>query len=162
MTGIREIWNSPVVGAYLLWRFVDAYQETCKHGPNIALAFPAINMLMQPQFTDDITPSMRSLASYAKKLSENNKRGYLTDLQSDIRIHKDRILEIIETAVVVELVGVNYEDGTLTTLISEEPAGKRIAEAFKNDLGLKAAALGRRFAKEPLENICNILGVYFK
>ncbi len=161
MNDIREIWNSPVVGAYLLWRFVTGYREECGANPNIALAFPALDMLMQPQFTDDLTPGVRSLAGFVRRLAENNKRGYLDDLTNDIRAHKDRILAIIETAVVIELVGVDHAEGTLAGAPAENARTARIATAFRDNLGAKAATLGRRFAKEPLSNICNLLGVYF-
>lgn len=162
MIDIRRVWNSPVVGAYLLWRFVLGYYSEAKAYPSMALAFPALNILMQPQFTAELTPRVLSLKGYVSKLNEAGKRGYLTDLQNEISEHKDCILEIIETAVVMELVSVNYECGTLETTFKEQKEIGKVAVEFRREMGGKAETLGKRFGKEPLVSICNLLGVYFK
>ena len=161
MNDIRTVWNSPVVGAYLLWRFVLGYRQQAGGFPNMALAFPAVSILMQPQFTDELSPRMHSLEGFVKKLIDKNKRGYLNDLGNDIREHKDFVLAVIETAVVLEMVSVNYEDGTLETLRKEPKELEKFAADFRKEMGGKAGALGKCFGSETADRVCNLLGVYF-
>ena len=161
MNELRAVWNSPVVGAYLLWRFVLGYHQESGVYPNMALAFPAVTILMQPQFTDELSPRIRSLEGYVKKLVEKSKRGYLNDLGNDIREHKDSILAVIETAVVLEMVSVNYENGTLETSRKETKELAKFAADFRKEMGGKAETLGKRFGAVSAETVCNLLGVYF-
>ena len=58
MTRVRNVdsmWDSPIGGAYLVWRFVTGYAGVCDSGPNMLLVYPALAIVMDSSFATEIS-----------------------------------------------------------------------------------------------------------
>jgi len=156
-------WDSPVGGAYLIWRFTLGFCEVDATGPNVLLAYPAIAMLMDRNFSKFILEA-GSLADYAYGFQDSagKKARSLGGLTERIDEYRDWTLRSIEFALVTRLVELNPETGTLKAILQEESSDSiKVAKAFKREDGRKAEHLGSVFARTDEKYIGYYLGVKF-
>ena len=172
MKDIDQIWNSPVVGAYLLWKFARGYcfkypvsgKELSKVSvsPHMALAFPALAILMQPKFSNFITDNHDTLEQWVRTFVVRSHRNVFGSLTKDIIFRRQMILESIDMAYTTQLLCAGDETGTMNPLLDEEsPKMKGYSSRFRNDLGKKAELLGMWFSFEEPSKISRLLEVRF-
>lgn len=172
MRGIDAVWNSPVVGSYLLWKFSVGYCKCYpKSGkklakvsaaPHMALAFPALAILMQPKFSNFITDRYETLDQWVRTFVVRSRKNVFGSLTKDIIFRKQMILESIDMAYTTRLLGGESECGTMSPLLDEEKREMMAySKKFRGDLGKKAELLGMWFSFEDPSKISRLLEVKF-
>lgn len=172
MSGIEEVWNSPVVGSYLLWKFSVGYclryPKSGRHvnkvspAPHMALAFPALAILMQPKFSNRIAEKYETLEHWVREFVVSSHKNVFASLTKDIIFRKRMILESIDMAYTTRLLGGAGDCGTMFPLLEEESKKMQShANRFRNDLGKKAELLGMWFSFEEPSKISRLLEVRF-
>lgn len=172
MSGIEKVWNSPVVGAYLLWKFSVGYclrypksenaLTKVASAPHMALAFPALAILMQPKFSNRIADKFVTLEEWVRHFVVSCHRNVFASLTKDIIFRKQMILESIDMAYTTRLLDGSSDSGMMSPLLDNE--SKKMlqhASKFRNDLGKKAELLGMWFSFEEPSKISRLLEVKF-
>ena len=171
MTGnLRDIWYSPLVGAYLLCKFAEGFAavkrrtEPDQPNPCIALAFPALIMLMLPKYSDAIGRNCTSLKSWAERFVMEDRKYALFSLSDDIRKHHELVVKSLDAAFVAEILSCDMREGTICARrvpgLSEAVLGA-CAPDFQREFGAKAKRVGAWFANESPRSISSLLGVRF-
>ena len=158
-----NVWDSPIGGAYLIWRFARGFCEVNPAGPNVLLVYPAIAMLMDGVFSRDIL-SASNLADYAYGFQDSagKKARSLGGLTERIDEYRELTLRSVEFAMVTRLVELDPETGTLKPILDgEKHDSVKIAKTFKKEDGRKAEHLGSVFARTNEKYIGYYLGVKF-
>lgn len=158
-TDINELWNSPLVGAYLLWRFALGYKGYCGRPPNIALAFPALTILSLPKYSDSIKESFQTLERWVSHFIETDHRNVMSDLGNDIRERREFLLSSLDMAFTSELVDGWRCPGVLDPVSIDEKRTGAHAIRFRKDFGVVAGRLGRWFAMVSPRDVTRILEV---
>ena len=172
MGDIDSIWNSPVVGAYLLWKFscgyCNKYPESGKvlskvaPAPHMAWAFPALAILMQPKFSNYIKEKYDTLEQWVRFFVAESHRNVFGSLTKDIIFRKQMILESIDMAYTTHLLGGTAERWVMKPLLEEEVKDMQsYSKRFRGDLGKKAELLGMWFSFEEPSKISRLLEVTF-
>ncbi len=156
-------WDSPVGGAYLIWRFTLGFCEVNVSGPNVLLVYPAIAMLLDRNFSKYILES-GNLADYAYGFEDSagKKARSLGGLTERIDEYREWTLRSIEFALVTRLVELNPNSGTLKAVLQAESNDSvKVAKIFKREDGRRAEHLGSVFARTNEKYIGYYLGVKF-
>ena len=116
---VRE-WNSPVVGAYLLWRFTQAYSQQHRFGdaPVVVLHFIAHTLLTCVDYCDEIS-HRKDLASFARAFTENKKSDKLACFGQIVSKQRGTTMQAIDIAVATGL------------LVWDTDSAKLVARDFK-------------------------------
>lgn len=157
------MWDSPIGGAYLIWRFVRGYQQINEAGPNVLLLYPAIAIVLNRRLAKEISHSW-SLVDFAYAFQDSSGKNTktLTGLHEQICNQKGWVLKSIEFALVTRLVELNPSTGLVSAVLqSENPTSRTTARKFKDSDGLKAELLGKMFANTKEGSIAYYLGVKF-
>lgn len=157
------VWDSPLGGAYLIWRFVRGFAETSKSPPNLLLVYPALAIVMDSAFAAEIR-SARNLAEFAFAFQDSSGKSAksLAGLQNRIMDMRPWVLRSLEFAIVCRLVELDPNEGTLSLVLrSEASASTRLARTFKDIEGLNAEQVGMLFARTKESDIPYYLGVTF-
>lgn len=156
---VRE-WNTPIVGAYLLWRFTKSYCRNHPEGqaPVMILHFIAEAILSSDELLK-LMKSRRGLASYIRHFNTAQKTDLLANLSHRIYERRERVLAVIDIALATGLLALDSGTATLYPVSIRSPKGGRRVSKTMNDLGKKAEMLGTWFAKENFTNIVHNLGV---
>ena len=93
-------WNTPLIGAYLLWRFSSGY---CKGHPNgdapiVLLHFVAIGILTSAEMAVPISKRRDDLQSYVRHFESEQKVDLLISLQNKISGKKEYTLDSLDVA----------------------------------------------------------------
>ena len=158
-----NVWDSPVGGDYLIWRFTLGFSKVNAGGPNLLLAYPAVAMLLDRNFSQDILIAS-NLADYAFGFQDSvgKKARSLGGLTDRINEYRELTLRSIEFALVTRLIELNPDKGTLSPILRDENNGSaKIAKTFKQEDGRKAEHLGSVFARTNEKYIGYYLGVKF-
>lgn len=157
------MWDSPIGGAYLIWRFVAGFAAIRNSGPNMLLVYPALAIVMESSFAAEIR-SASDLADFAFAFhdSSGGRAKSLSGLQERILGQRDWTLKSTEFALVTRLVELDPETATLRVALEKESASSaNLARDFKDNEGLNAESLGRVFARTQDDHIAYYLGVKF-
>lgn len=160
---VASMWDSPIGGAYLIWRFVAGYAAVRDSGSNMLLVYPALAILMNSSFAVEIRRAS-NLADFAFAFhdSSGKKAKSLSGLQERIIEQRDWTLKSIEFALVTRLVELNPETATLRVVLEKEStSSENLARDFKDNEGLNAELLGGIFAHTQDNDIAYYLGVKF-
>lgn len=159
-----RIWNTPVVGAFLLWKFASGYSEHHAYGdaPSALLHFLALAILTSPPLLDTISRRRPNLQSYARGFEEKGRTDLLLGIQERVRLKRKFTLASIDVAVANGL------------LVWDAEEGKLYARALRNGLsrgcrpkgtmekvGQCAIVLGAWFSEHDIGTIGTYLGVAF-
>ncbi len=174
MLGISDLWNSPIVGAYLIARLAKGYKL---HGGNpsawgradanpdlpFPLVFPALTILMIPAYSDSLSQSFSSLGEWIVRLLDANHQNLIGGLGPRIREYKDVVLDSIDAAATMNLVAIDTNKGTLVVGKNFAVDSSKIegAESFRKDLGAKAERLGKWLSQETSAEISRLLEIEF-
>lgn len=159
-----RLWNTPVVGAYLLWKFTSGYSEHHARGdgPSVLLHFLALAILTSPQLLDTISNRRANLQSYARGFEENGKTDMLLGIQERVRQKREYTLASIEMAVAHGILAWDVKRGKLYArpLKTKLSRGCRPKSTMEK-AGNRAAILGMWLSKHDIGTISTYLGVSF-
>lgn len=159
-----KLWNSPVIGAYLLWRFTKGYSTNHSHGENpIALLhFVAYAILTDYLMIEFISNKRKNLQAYVRSFEEKNRTDILLSLQNKVNTKKDLVLRSIEIGISSELLKWDTESGKLYAMnISKNPKKGNNIRNSMTLYGNKAEILGKWFSEHSISSISAFLEVAF-
>lgn len=162
-TDNESYWQSPLTGAYLLWRFVRGFCSQDEKGVNVILAYPALALAISDEFSRDVMQSS-SVADFAYSFHDSAGRRVrsLAGLQERIANLKGWVLKSIEFACVTRLIELDPATARLKLVLQEEnPESADLANCYKKKEGLVAEKVGALFAREDASKIGYYLGVQF-
>jgi hypothetical protein len=101
---VRE-WNTPTVGAYILWRFTKGYIDNHPSGdaPIAILHFIVLGILANQEICDAINGHKPDLASFIRWFNEAKRSDLLACLQQQIAQKRNYTLRSIEIAIATGL-----------------------------------------------------------
>jgi len=155
-------WNSPVVGAYLLWQFTNGFVENHINGdaPIVIYHFIACGILAEPGINEAISGHRPNLASFIRWFSEEKKIDILACINQQIIKNRNYTMKAIDIAVSSGLLAWDVETAKLFPItISPVKKGTSSKGISIQALGKKAKILGRWFSEETLSTLVGYLGV---
>lgn len=159
-----KLWNTPIVGAYLLWKFTQGYCGGHPNGdaPIGLLHFVASAMLTNKKLLEPITDRRDNLQSYARSFENSKDSDILLTIQERVRDKREYTMASIDIAISKGLLVWDADSGKLypRDLSKRSSHGKALKEMFKKD-GNKAEILGKWFAKHDIPTIAAYLKVVF-
>ena len=159
-----KLWNTPVIGAYMLWRFTQGYCAGHPHGdaPIGLLHFVASAILTNKKLMKPINNRRHSLQSYARSFEDTKDADLLLTIQERAREKRKYTLAAIDIANAEGLLIWDIESGKLYPRYLQKRAA--YGKALKGELvkdGNKAQILGKWFSKHDLSTIAFYLKVVF-
>jgi len=81
-----EEWNTPIIGAYLIWQFAVAYVENNKteKAPNIIEILYSYVLLTNKKYIKHINGHRKNFASYIMAFNQNKETDLLSDFSSEL------------------------------------------------------------------------------
>ena len=159
-----KLWNTPIVGAYLLWKFTQGYCEGHPNGdaPIGLLHFLASAMLTNKKLLEPISNRRADLQSYARSFEKSKDSDILLTIQERAREKREYTMASIDIAIAEGLLVWDADSGKLYPhdISKRASRGKALNKMFKRD-GNKAEILGKWFAKHDLPTIAAYLKVVF-
>lgn len=159
-----RLWNTPTVGAYLLWEFTKGYCDGHPHGdaPIGLLHFIASAILTSKKLLKPINNQRKDLQSYARSFEKSKDSDILLTIQERTKEKLAYTLAAIDIAIAIGLLVWDTDSGKIYYRIPKKHPGrgKTLKDQIKKD-GIKAAILGRWFAKHDLPTIAAYLKVVF-
>lgn len=159
-----KTWNTPIIGAYLLWRFTDGYCNAHPDGdaPIGLLHFIASAILTSSNLKKSISDRRSDLQSYVRSFEENKESDFLLNIHERVKNHLQYTLTAIDIAIAEGLLVWDVESGKIYPKKLEKQAGrgKALKETIKRD-GNKAEILGKWFSQHELSTIAAYLKVVF-
>ena len=157
-----KVWNTPVVGSYVLWRFTQGYTDHHSEGnsPVLLLHFLASAILTNKRLSGPVTNLRKDLASYARSFTDKEDVDLFLSIQD--RVNKTRFytLSSIDLAIQHGLLFLNPEDGRLypKNLLGKPSRGKAPKQSVKS-LGNRAETLGKWFSAYSVSQVSTLLKV---
>jgi hypothetical protein len=159
-----RLWNTPVVGAHLLWRFTSGYTEHHANGdaPSALLHFLAMAILTSPQLLEGISGRRPNLQSYARSFAEKGRSDLLLGIQKRVDQKKDYTLAAIDIAVANGLLAWDAERGKLYARTRNTSPGRGCRpKGAMGSTGNKAGLLGKWMSEHDIGTIASYIGVAF-
>jgi hypothetical protein len=161
---IEEIkeWNTPIIGAYLLWRFTQGFVQNHPNGdaPVVILHFIASGIMTEPGIYDAIKGNRPNLASFIRWFNEEKKSDLLTCLNQNIIQKRKYTLESLDIAVANGLLAWDIETARIYPVtIKRVKNGTSSKGITIQRLGERAEILGKWFSEYDLATITAYLGV---
>lgn len=157
-----KLWNTPLVGAFLLWRFTKGYCDNHPHGdaPVGLLHFIAYAILTNNKLIKPISNKRSDLQSYVRSFQDKFESDILLSIQQRIMDKKESALKSIDIAIAEGLLVWDLESGKLYSLELERKSerGKSLKSDLQKD-GVKAEILGKWFSQHDLSTIAAYLKV---
>ncbi|MCR4293550.1 MAG: DUF6521 family protein [Candidatus Kuenenia sp.] len=159
-----KTWNTPIVGAYLLWRFTHGYCKGHPHGdaPIGLLHFVASAILTNKKLLKPISNRRDNIQSYARSFVDTKDSDILLTIHDRVREKREYTLMAIDIAIAEGLLVWDVNSGKLypRNLKKIPDRGKALKGTHKRD-GDKAEILGKWLAKHDLNTIAAYLKVVF-
>ncbi|TYS13250.1 hypothetical protein FZC78_22020 [Rossellomorea vietnamensis] len=157
-----RLWNTPTIGAYLLWRFSRGYIRGHSTGdsPNGLLHFIAMPILLNRRLIEPITRKRSGLQSYVRSFIDNKNSDILFSIHDRVDQKKEYTLSAIDIGISQGLLYWDTESGGIHPRDIEVKVGrgKALKKKFKQD-GDKAEILGEWFAQHDLYTVIKYLKV---
>ncbi len=159
-----KIWNTPVIGAFLLWKFTQGY---CKNHPSGdapigLLHFIALSILTNERLSKHITNRRKDLQSYIRSFEENKDSDILLSIQTRIKAKRKYIFEALDIAVADGLIVWDTDTGKIYAKeIAKIPSKSNKPNEAQLGEGKKAEILGMWFSQHNLSTIASYLKVVF-
>lgn len=157
-------WNTPILGAYLLWRFTLGYSQHHRTGdsPIGLLHFVAMAILTKQELSDPISNSRKGLQSYVRSFEENKHTDLLLSIHDRVNLKRENALSSIDIGIAEGLLVWDHTSGKLFAreLTDKARPGKAIKSSIKRS-GNKAEILGKWFSQHELPEIAAYLKVAF-
>ena len=159
-----KLWNTPIVGAYLLWRFTQGYCAGHPHGdaPIGLLHFIANAIFTNKKLIKPISNQRADLQSYARSFENTKDTDILLTIQERAIEKRKYTLAALDIAIAEGLLVWDAESGKIypRDLPKRPDHGKGLKGAYVKD-GNKAEILGKWFSKHDLLTIAAYLKVVF-
>jgi hypothetical protein len=159
-----KMWNTPINGAFLLWKFTQGYCNGHPHGdaPIGLLHFVASAILTNKELLKPISNQRDDLQSYARSFENTKDSDILLSIHQRIKDKREYTLAAIDIAVAEGLLVWDLESGKLypRDIIKRPGRGKALKTKIKSE-GDKAEILGKWFSKHDLSTIEAYLKVVF-
>jgi hypothetical protein len=161
---IEEVkeWNTPIVGAYLLWRFTHCFVQNHPNGdaPVVILHFIASGIMTEPNIYDAINGHRPNLASFVRWFNEEKKSDFLGCFNQKIIQKRKYTMDSIDIAVSCGLLAWDTSTAKIfPATIKRVKAGTLSKGIATLKLGEKAEILGKWFSEHDLSTITAYLGV---
>lgn len=157
-------WNTPIVGAFLLWRFTKGYCEGHPNGdaPIGLLHFVASAILTNKKLLEPISNKRKDLQSYARSFEKQKDSDILLTIQDRTKEKRDYTLAAIDIAITEGLMVWDAHSGKLYPCDPKNSCsrGKVLKIKIETD-GNKAEILGKWFSKHDVPTIAAYLEVVF-
>lgn len=155
-------WNSPSVGAYLLWKFTSGYCDAHPNGdaPVALLHFIAVPLLTNRRLLDPISNRRANLQSYVRSFETSKDSDILITIHDRAKRSRAYTLASIDIAVSTGLVAWDAGTGKLYPRkdVNQPSKGNALKSSFIKD-GKKAVILGHWFAEHNISAIATYLKV---
>lgn len=159
-----KLWNTPTIGAYLLWRFTVGYcnQHPDADAPIGLLHFVATAILTNKDLIKPISDMRANLQSYVNSFEGSKKMDILLSIQERAYDKRQYTLDSIDIANMCGLLAWDHTTGKLYPRAVDKKLGRGKApkEACVRE-GNKAEILGKWFAMHDLTAISKYLKVTF-
>lgn len=159
-----KLWNTPLIGAYLLWKFTDGYCNAHPEGdaPIGLLHFIAIAIITSKKLSEPISKRRASLQSYVFSFEDSKKTDLLLTIHQRAKERKRYTLAAIDTAISQGLLTWDLSSAKLypCSSVRKPQRGKGLKPSLLKD-GVKAEILGAWFAEHDLPAISAYLRVVF-
>lgn len=159
-----KLWNTPIIGAYLLWKFTIGYCNGHPYGdaPIGLLHFVAAAILANNELIKPISDKRENLQSYARGFENIKNSDILLSLQQLIIEKREYTLEAIDIGIAEGLIAWDVESGKLHPCdLKKKPGrGKALRSKITSE-GKKAEILGKWFSKHDISTIEAYLKVVF-
>lgn len=155
-------WNTPLVGAYLLWNFTKSYvhAQVQNEAPVVILHFIAHPLLTSNEYSDTINNYRPNLASYVRGFTDKHKTDLLACFNERVYKQIKITMEAIDIAVASGLLVWNTDKATLWPLKDLKQARGNAHRGIDiKTKSKKAEILGRWFANIDINTITSYLGV---
>jgi hypothetical protein len=157
-----RVWNTPLVGAFLLWKFTSGYCESHPNGdaPVAILHFIASAILANPKLNETVSNRRKNLQSYVAGFEDKKQMDLLLSLQDRIASRRRLTLSAIDAAVYARLLSWDVESGKLYPheLPKAPGRGKSIRPILARE-GEKARILGAWFSEHDVPTVASYLRV---
>jgi hypothetical protein len=158
-TEIQE-WSTPLLGAYLLWRFTQGYESVGeRRSPEFLFHFVVLPIVESPELARPIHPLRKDFSSYVRSFAKDGKMDVLAKLNDKVfqqRLNTLRALDIGSATRLFE-----WKDG-MTRLHATRQNEGEIAIVLSDSirrLGVKAFRFGTWTAFVDLPVFTGLLGV---
>ncbi len=159
-----KVWNTPIVGAYLLWKFTQGYCNGHPNGdaPIGLLHFVASAILTNKKLLKPVNNRRVDLQSYALSFENEKNSDILLTIQDRVKEKRAYTLAAIDVAIAEGLMVWDSDSGKLypRKLTRRLGRGKALRRIIEGD-GNKAEILGKWFSKHDLSTIAAYLKVVF-
>lgn len=153
-----RMWNTPYIGAYLLWRFAKGYYNASNgRAAPLTLFFIAAALTTDPEYWEPVP--RRTFKTYRRYFVENKKLSALAVLQGAINAKRAYTCAAIERATMGGFLMWNAKDGTLAPRLLKPEKSATKLDIFTRNSGAAAERIGEWFAGETISDICVLLGV---
>jgi len=165
MSGLAEevrIWNTPIVGSYMLWRFSHGYTDNHPEGlsPNLLLHFIASAILTNQRLSDPVNNHRKDLASYVRSFEKKKDVDMVFSIQDRVSATKFYTLSSVDLAIQKGLLVLNPDDACLYPRnLSKKPSRGMAPKPSIRSMGNKAETLGRWFSAYPVSQVTSLLKV---
>lgn len=157
-----KIWNTPVVGAYVLWRFTQGYTDHHSDGrsPVLLLHFLASAILTNKRLSDPVNNNRKDLASYARSFTDKADVDLFLSIQNRVNMTRSYTLSSIDLAIQHGLLFLNPEDACVyPKKMSGKPSRGMAPKQSVKSLGNKSETLGKWFSAYPVIQVSTLLKV---
>ncbi|GAA3928884.1 hypothetical protein GO495_06405 [Chitinophaga oryziterrae] len=159
-----KLWNTPIIGAYLLWRFSTGYCSTHPSGdaPVGLLHFIATAILTSPKLSGPISNKRANLQSYIRSFEDSKNSDILLSIHDRIKDKMAYTMKAIDIAVSRELLFWDFETAKLypKNNLRKASRGNALRNSHEQN-GNKAEILGKWFGKHNLADIAQYLKIVF-
>ncbi len=161
---IEEVrqWNSPSVGAYLLWKFTSGYCDAHPNGdaPVALLHFLAMPMLTSKRLLEPINKHRADLQSYVRSFEASKDTDILITIHDRAKRNRGYTMAAIDIGVSSGLIFWDADSGKLYARrdVKRTRRGNALKASFVRD-GQKAEILGGWFAEHSISTIATYLKV---
>jgi hypothetical protein len=157
-----RLWNTPAVGAYLLYRFTQGYVSAHHEGdaPVALHHFIAIAILTNDQLKAPISNLRDNLQSYVRSFEDSKNSDLLLSIQERIKEKLGYTWSSIDLAVANGLLFWDFDEAKLYVRpLEKSPGYGHSPKAQLRKDGDKAEILGQWFAEHDVNTISSYLKI---
>lgn len=156
-----KIWNTPLIGAYILYHFTDSYIEYHEYGeaPSALLLFVALPVIKDPVLNETISNRRKNLQSFAMGFEDKKRIDLLIGIHEKVKSQKEETLSAIDIGVSRGLLSWDHENGSIYS--KKPPFIKKNISVRRpiKTLGDKSKIFGKWCAEHELYSVCEYLKV---
>lgn len=157
-----RVWNTPLYGGFLLWRFTDSYCKNHPSGdaPSGILHFLFLPILSSPALNETVSDRRKNLQSYVQGFEDGKRSDVLLSLHDRINSRRLNTLASIDAAIYSGLLSWDVQTGKLYphSLQIKPTRGSALRPSLIRERR-KAEILGKWFAEHDVSTVAAYLRV---